>query len=292
MSDYLIKTLAYNGQIRAYAALTTETVSEAQRRHHMWPTAAAALGRTLTAGLLLGAMLKDEERLNIKIEGDGPLGAIVVDANAKGEVRGYVTNPQTHLDLNEKGKLDVSGAVGSNGTLSVVKDLGLKDYFTGQVPLVSGEIAEDFTYYLATSEQIPSSVGLGVLVNPDNTVQAAGGFIIQVLPGAEDSVISKIEDKLRNIKPVSTLIQEGYTPEQMLKEILDTDDLQVLETMPVRFKCRCSKERLADALISLGQEEITDILETEGQVQAVCHFCNEEYLFTAEELEKIKEQAE
>jgi len=291
MSDYLVKTLAYNGQIRAYAALTTETVSEAQRRHHLWPTAAAALGRTLTAGLLLGAMLKGAERLTVKIEGDGPLGAIVVDANAQGEVRGYVSNPQIHLELNADGKLDVSGAVGSTGTLSVVKDLGLKDYFTGQVPLVSGEIAEDFTYYLATSEQVPSSVGLGVLVNPDNTIRAAGGFIVQVLPGVEDQVISKIEANLKVLQPVTTLIQQGYTPEKILAAVLGTEDLQVLETMPVQFKCQCSKERLASALISLGQEEITDIIETDGQAQAFCHFCNEEYVFTLEELEKLRAEA-
>ncbi|NLP44937.1 MAG: Hsp33 family molecular chaperone HslO [Peptococcaceae bacterium] len=291
MSDYLVKSLAYNGQIRAYAALTTETVSEAQRRHHMWPTATAALGRTLTAGLMLGAMLKGEERLTIKIEGDGPLGAIVVDANAKGEARGYVSNPQTHLELNDKGKLDVSGAVGSNGTLSVVKDIGLRDFFTGQVPLVSGEIAEDFTYYLANSEQIPSSVGLGVLVNPDNTVQAAGGFIIQVLPGADDRVISKIEDRLQIIKPVSTMIQEGYKPERILTEILGTEDLQILERIPISYKCRCSKERLASALISLGKNEIADIIEKDGQAKALCHFCNEEYLFSVEELGRLRDEA-
>lgn len=168
MKDYLVKSLAFNGQVRAYAVKTTETVSEAQRRHYTWPTASAALGRAMTAGVMLGSMLKGEEKLTIKVEGGGPIGIILVDANSKGEVRGYVTNPQTHFDLNSQGKLDVARAVGTNGTLTIVKDLGLREHFTGQVPIVSGELGDDFTYYLVSSEQVPSSVGVGVLVNPDN----------------------------------------------------------------------------------------------------------------------------
>jgi len=291
MKDYLIKALAYQGEVRAYAVATTETVGEAQRRHYTWPTASAALGRSMTAGLMLGAMLKGEEKLTIKIEGGGPLGIILVDANAKGEVRGYVTNPQTHLDLNPQGKLDVSGAVGRDGMLSVVKDIGMQDYYTGQVPLVSGEIGEDFTYYLATSEQLPSSVGVGVLVNPDNTIQAAGGFIIQMLPGATEETISEIEERLKTIPPVSTMIQEGLVPEEILERILGQGNVQILEKMPVAFQCPCSKERISTALISLGKKEIEDIIETEGQAEAHCHFCNERYHFSQAELEGLKEEA-
>lgn len=291
MKDYLVKALGYNGQVRAYAAATTETVAEAQRKHYTWPTASAALGRTLTAGLMLGAMLKGEEKLTIKIEGGGPLGAILVDANAKGEVRGYVTNPQTHLELNEKGKLDVSGAVGADGMLSVVKDIGMREHFTGQVPLVSGEIGEDFTYYLAKSEQVPSSVGLGVLVNPDNSIQAAGGFIIQMLPGVKEENVEEIEQKLKTIIPVSQMIQQGLKPEEILEQLLGKGNVQFLEKMPVGFTCQCSKERIATALIGLGREEISDIIETEGQAEALCHFCNEKYQFSREELEKLRDEA-
>ncbi len=291
MKDYLIKALGYNGQVRAYAAMTTDTVGEAQHKHYTWPTASAALGRTMTAGLMLGAMLKGEEKLTIKIEGNGPLGLILVDANAKGEVRGYVTNPQTHLDLNPQGKLDVSGAVGTEGMLSVVKDIGLRDYFTGQVPLVSGEIGEDFTYYLAKSEQVPSSVALGVLVNPDNTIQASGGFMIQMLPGADEETITQIEKQLKTIPPVSKMIQEGLSPEEILENVLGKDNVQILEKMPVRFQCQCSKDRVTAALISLGKTEIEDIIETEGEAEAHCHFCNEKYHFTQEELEGLKEEA-
>ncbi|MCG1025125.1 MULTISPECIES: Hsp33 family molecular chaperone HslO [Dehalobacter] len=289
MNDYLVKALGYDGKVRAYAALTTETVGEAQRRHQTWPTASAALGRTLTAGLMLGAMLKGDEQLTVKIEGNGPLGIILVDANAYGEVRGYVTNPQTHLDLNRIGKLDVSGAVGSEGTLSVVKDLGMRDYFTGQVPLYSGEIGEDFTYYLVKSEQIPSSVGLGVLVAPDHTIQASGGFIIQLLPGTAEETISEIEEHLKTITPVSTMIQHGFTPEEMLEEILGKNNVQVLAKMPVKFQCQCSKERIGNAMISLGKEEIEEIIQTDGQAEAQCHFCNETYLFSREGLETLKD---
>lgn len=291
MNDYLVKALAYNGQVRAYAASTTETVGEAQRKHYTWPTASAALGRTMTAGLMLGSMLKGEEKLTIKIEGGGPLGVIVVDANAKGEVRGYVTNPQTHLGLNDRGKLDVGGAVGREGMLSVVKDIGMRDYFTGQVPLVSGEIGEDFTYYLAKSEQIPSSVSLGVLVNPDNSIQAAGGFMIQMLPGAEEETIAEIEKRLQTIRPVSRMIEEIMTPEQILEQILGKENVRFLEKIPVQFKCPCSKERIAKALISLGRNEIQSIIELQGQAEGLCHFCNEKYHFSEDELKKLQNEA-
>lgn len=292
MKDYLIKALGFEGQVRAYAVTTTETVGEAQRRHYTWPTASAALGRSMTAGVMLGAMLKGEEKLTIKVEGGGPIGVILVDSNAKGEVRGYVTNPQTHFDLNEHGKLDVRRAVGTEGMLSVVKDIGMREHFTGQVPLISGELGEDFTYYLVTSEQVPSSVGVGVLVNPDNSILAAGGFIIQLLPGAEEETISAIESRLKAIPPISKLIQKGLSPEDILEEILGKGNVKILEQIPVQFKCQCSRERIANALVSLGKAEIDDIIETEGKAEAQCHFCNETYQFSKEELKELSEEAQ
>ncbi|PJN90760.1 Hsp33 family molecular chaperone HslO, partial [Bacillus sp. mrc49] len=228
----------------------------------------------------------------IKIEGGGPIGSILVDSNAKGEVRGYVTHPQTHFDLNEHGKLDVRKAVGTEGLLTVVKDIGLRDNFSGQVPIVSGELGEDFTYYFATSEQVPSSVGVGVLVNPDNSILAAGGFIIQLLPGTSDETISKIESRLSTIEPVSKMIQRGLTPEEILTEILGEGNVNILEKMDVEFSCQCSRERIANALISLGKDEIRDIIETEGKAEAQCHFCNETYQFSKEDLEELEAETE
>ena len=291
MSDYLVKALAYNDQVRAYAVRSTETVGEAQRRHYTWPTASAALGRSLTATAMLGAMLKGDQKLTVKIDGGGPIGLILVDGNAKGEVRGYVTNPQTHFDLNEQGKLDVKRAVGTNGTLSVVKDIGMRDYFTGQVPLVSGELGEDFTYYLFNSEQVPSSVGVGVLVNPDNSILAAGGFILQLMPGVDDETITKIEKRLSEIPPISKLIEQGLTPEEILEELCGKDNVRIVEKMPISFTCTCSKDRFSNGIISLGKAEIEDMIETDGQAEAHCHFCNEKYLFSKEELEALLEEA-
>lgn len=289
--DYLIKALGYNDKVRAYAARTTDTVSEAQKRHQTWPTASAALGRSVTAGVMLGSMLKGDDKLTIKIEGGGPIGAILVDSNSKGEVRGYVTNPQTHFELNEKGKLDVARAVGTEGTLTIVKDLGLKNHFSGQVPIVSGELGEDFTYYLVTSEQVPSSVGVGVLVNPDNSILASGGFIIQLLPGTDDDTITKIEERLSKIEPISKLIQRGLTPEEILEEVLGKENVRVLEKLPVAFKCQCSKERIENAVVSLGADEIQSMIDEDGKAEAQCHFCNEVYLLTREDLEQLKREA-
>jgi molecular chaperone Hsp33 len=291
MEDYLVKALAFNGQVRAYAVRSTELVSEAQRRHYTWPTASAALGRAMTATVMMGAMLTGDDKLTVKIDGDGPLGHILVDGNAKGEVRGYVLNPQTHFDLNEHGKLDVRRAVGTTGTLTVVKDIGMRDFFTGQVPIVSGELGEDFTYYFSTSEQVPSSVGVGVLVNPDNSILAAGGFIIQLMPGTEDETITKIENHLKAMPPISKQIEKGLTPEELLEEILGDEPIKFLEKMPVSFTCTCSKERFGTAIISLGAEEIQDMIETDGQAEAHCHFCNEKFIFTKEELEELKKEA-
>jgi molecular chaperone Hsp33 len=287
MNDYLVRALAYEGSIRAFAVRTTEIVGEAQRRHQTWPTASAALGRTMTAAVMMGAMFKGEDKLTIKVEGNGPIGPMIVDSNAKGEVRGYVMNPQTHFDLNEVGKLDVRRAVGTEGTLTIVKDLGLRDFFTGQVPIVSGEIGEDFTYYFAVSEQVPSSVGLGVLVNPDNTILAAGGFIIQLMPGTDDETITILEERLNNMEPVSKMIEKGLTPEELLFEILGKDNVQILDSTPVSFECNCSKERFGSAIISLGEKEIRNMIEEDGGAEAHCHFCMENYQYSVEELESF-----
>ncbi|GLY12862.1 Hsp33 family molecular chaperone HslO [Pseudobacillus badius] len=291
MKDYLVKALAFDGQVRAYAVNTTETINEAQKKHYTWPTASAAMGRAMTAGVMMGAMLKGEEKITIKIEGGGPIGAILVDANSKGKVRGYVTNPQTHFDLNEQGKLDVRRAVGTEGMITVVKDVGLRDHFSGQTPIVSGELGEDFTYYFVASEQVPSSVGVGVLVNPDNSILAAGGFIIQIMPGAEEEVISVIEQKITAMAPISKLIEKGMSPEEILYYILGEENVKVLEEMPVQFECTCSKERFGNAIVSLGKKEIEEMIEEDGQAETQCHFCNEKYIFTKSELEQLKAAA-
>lgn len=292
MKDYLVRALCFNGNVRAFAARTTLTVGEAQRRHHSWPTATAALGRTLTAGVMMGAMLKGEDKLTVKVEGNGPAGAIIVDANAKGDVRGYISNPHVHLDLNPQGKLDVRGVVGTEGFITVVKDLGLRDMFSGQTPIISGEIAEDFTYYFASSEQIPSSVGLGVLVNPDNSVLAAGGFIIQLMPDCDEETISFIEQRLQKIEPISKMIEKGYTPEQVLHAVLGEENVQILNSMPVQFQCQCSKERFGSAIMSLGVQEIKEMIEEDGGAEAQCHFCMEKYYFTEQELQSLIDQIE
>lgn len=292
MTDYLVKALAFDGQVRAYAAITTKTINEAQQRHDTWPTASAALGRSMTAGVLMGAMLKGAEKLTIKIEGNGPLSPILVDSNSKGKVRGYVANPHIDFPLNNEQKLDVKRAVGTSGTLTVVKDLGLKDFFTGQVELVSGEIGDDFTYYFASSEQIPSSVGVGVLVNPDKTILAAGGFIIQLLPGTTEETINIIEQRLETMPQLSSIINDGANPEAILERLLGKEQLQILEKLPVSFECNCSKERFGNAIISLGKEEIKSMITEDGGAEAQCHFCQQQYIFTQTELEKFLEEVE
>lgn len=288
MEDYLVRALGYNGQVRAFAARTTEAVSEAQRRHNTWPIVSAALGRAMTASVMMGAMLKGEDKLTVKIEGNGPIGPIIIDADAKGDVRGFVTNGQVHFDLNEHGKLDVRAAVGTEGFLTVVKDLGMRDMFSGQTPIVSGEIAEDFTYYFATSEQVPASVGLGVLVNPDNTIQAAGGFILQLMPGCEEETIQAIEQHLGTIEPVSKMIEKGMTPEEILDAVLGKEgDVQILSSLPVKFQCQCSKERFSAAILGLGVKEIQAMIDEVGHIETQCHFCLETYHFSEVELQGL-----
>lgn len=285
--DYIVKSLAYDGEIRAYVALTTESVQEAQTRHYTWPTASAAMGRTMTATLLMGSMLKGEQKLTVTVDGKGPIGRIIADADAEGNVRAYVDKPQTHFPLNEQGKLDVRRAVGTDGSIQVVKDIGMKDYFSGASPIVSGELGEDFTYYFATSEQTPSSVGLGVLVNPDNSIKAAGGFIIQVMPGAKDETVTKLENAINNMQPVSKLIEQGLTPEGILKEILGEDNVQILETMQAQFECNCSHEKFLNAIKGLGEAEIQDMIKEDHGAEAICHFCGNKYNYSEAELEDL-----
>lgn len=287
MGDYLVRGLGFGGSVRAFAVDATEAVAEAQRRHKTWPTASAALGRAMTAGVMLGAMLKGGDKVTLKIQGGGPIGAILVDSDADGKVRGYVTNPQTQIESSIKGKLNVKGAVGTDGMLSIVKDLGMKENFTGQTPIVSGEIAEDLTYYFAVSEQVPSSVGLGVLVDTDNSILAAGGFIIQLMPDTDEETIAAIEKRLGQIEPVSTMIQRGLKPEEILEEVLGEGNVQILNEMPVKFECNCSKERFAEGILGLGEKEIREMIEEQGMAEAQCHFCLETYHYSKAELEAL-----
>lgn len=288
MSDYLVKSLAFDGQIRAYAVDATETVSTAQKLHDTWSAASAALGRSLVGTLLLAsASLQGDETMTVKINGNGPVGGIVVDGNANGTVKGYVQNPHVHLPLNDKHKIDVKGAVGTEGFLAVTKDLGLKEPFTGQVPLVSGELGEDFTYYLAKSEQIPSSVGLSVFVNSDNSIETAGGFMIQVMPGAKEETISQIEKRLAEIPMVSEMMRDGKKPEDVLNEILGAENVKVLDKMPVSYHCDCSRERFLGVLTSLPTDQLQEMADEDHGAEAVCHFCGKKYQFTEDELRKI-----
>ncbi|MEK4862830.1 redox-regulated molecular chaperone HslO [Bacillus sp. FSL E2-8895] len=290
MKDYLVKALAFNGEVRAYSVRTTNTVSEAQKRHDTWRTASAALGRSLTAGTMMGAMLKGEQKLTIKIEGNGPIGPILVDAHANGDVRGYVTNPHVDFEGTEQGKLRVYQAVGTEGFVTVIKDIGMREPFIGQSPIVSGELGEDFTYYFAVSEQTPSSVGVGVLVNGDDSVLAAGGFILQIMPGAQEETISFIEERLQQIPPVSQLIEQGLSPEELLYEVLGEDKVKVLETMDVQFNCTCSRERIESVLISLGKAELEQIRAEEEETEVHCHFCNERHKFAKEDITSLIEK--
>ncbi|MCZ8517592.1 Hsp33 family molecular chaperone HslO [Paenibacillus filicis] len=286
MQDYLIRATAYDGKVRAFAVKTKAIVEELRRRHNTTPTATAALGRTATAALMMGAMLKGEEKLTIQVKGGGPIGQIVVDANAKGEVRGYVDHPEAELPLNAIGKLDVAGVVGTDGFLYVIKDLGLREPYRGSVPIVSGELGEDFTYYFAKSEQTPSAVALGVLVDVDYTVKTAGGFIIQLLPGLKDEEISHIETELGKLPPITSLLDRGDTLEAILSSLLP--DVKVLErSEDIRFQCKCSRDRVEQTLISLGRSELEQILEEDGQAEIVCHFCNEAYHFSGDDLRSI-----
>ena len=291
MSDYIVRATAADNQIRAFAITSREMVERARQIHNTSPVATAALGRSLSAGAMMGSMMKGEEHLlTLQIRGDGPLGGITVTADSRAQVKGYVNEPAVLIPANEKGKLDVSGAIG-NGMLQVIRDLGMKEPYVGQTELQTGEIAEDLTYYFATSEQIPSSVGLGVLLNRDNTVCQAGGFIIQLMPYTEDKVIDALEQRLAGVSSVTELLNRGLTPEGILEELLGDLGLTVNDTIPTAFSCSCSKERVEKAIISIGSKEIREMIRDGKPIEVKCHFCNEAYSFQIEELKKILEKA-
>lgn len=273
-----------NQTVRIYAAITTELCQEAQNIHNAWPTSAAALGRTLTMAAIMSCTYKSGEHLSIKVRGDGPIGPITVEAS-DGKVRGFVHNPGVYLTYNN-GKLNVGAGVGKEGYIEVIKDLHMRQPFASTAELVSGEIAEDFAYYFAKSEQIPSSVGLGVLFNTESKVTAAGGFLIQVMPGCKEEYIAKLEEKLSTLKSCSTMISEGYSAEDIINEITD-GDYQILETKELAYECPCSKTRFTKGLMSLGKDEIKRILEEDHQASITCNFCNQKYEFTEEDLTQI-----
>lgn len=289
--DYLVRATAAHGQIRAFAATTKDMVEYARAAHDTSPVATAALGRTLTGGVMMGSMMKSStDLLTLQIKGDGPLGGIVVTADANGHAKGYVYHPHVLLPANAKGKLDVAGAVGK-GTLQVIRDLGLKEPYQGSCELVSSEIAEDLTYYFVISEQVPSSVGLGVLMDKDNTVRQAGGFILQLMPYTPDEVITRLEEKLANVQSVTGLLDKGMTPEAILTLLLGDMDLKINDRMDVTYHCDCSKERVAKALISIGRRDLWEMIHDGKPIETSCHFCNKKYVFTVEELQKLYEQA-
>ncbi|MBR6452706.1 MAG: Hsp33 family molecular chaperone HslO [Lachnospiraceae bacterium] len=288
MSDYIVRADAGDGQIRAFAASTREIVETARAAHDTSPVITAALGRLLTAGAMMGITLKgDTDLLTLQIGGTGPAKGLTVTADAKANVKGYAKNPRVMLPPNAKGKLDVSGALGV-GILSVIKDLGLKDPYVGQVELQTGEIAEDLTYYFATSEQVPSAVGLGVLMNKDNTVRQAGGFIIQLMPFADESLIAALEEKLSGLPPVTSLLDEGQTPEMLIETLLGDFDPRILETVPAKFSCNCDKKRVEKALIAVGKQELDEMIKDGEPVEVKCRFCNKAYTFGIDELKALR----
>ena len=291
MSDYIVRATAANSQIRAFAAVTTDMVETARQNHNTSPVATAALGRLLTGGAMMGAMMKGEkDLLTLRIHAGGPLQGITVTADSHGNVKGYVGNPDVCIPANSKGKLDVAGAVGV-GFMDVIKDMGLKEPYVGQVALQTSEIAEDLTYYFATSEQVPSAVGLGVLMNKDNTVRQAGGFIIQLMPGASEAVISALEEKIKEIHSITTLLDVGNTPETILQYILGDLGLEINEKLPAKFTCNCNKSRIEKALISVGKKDIQEMIDDGKPIEVNCHFCNKNYTFDVEELKEILEKA-
>lgn len=287
MGDYIVRATAANSQIRAFAATTRDLVEAARAAHNTSPVATAALGRLLTGGAMMGVMMKGEkDLLTLQIKAGGPLEGITVTADSKGNVKGYVGNPNVVIHANDKGKLDVAGAVGV-GFMNVIKDMGLKEPYVGQTVLQTSEIAEDLTYYFATSEQVPSSVGLGVLMEKDNTVKQAGGFILQLMPFTDEAVISRLEENLKKVTSVTALLEEGYSPQMLLEKLLEGFDMEINDTIPTQFYCNCSKERVERALISIGRKDIQEMIDEGKEIEMNCHFCNKNYTFTVEELKKI-----
>lgn len=289
--DYIVRATAADARIRAFACYTKDLVETARQAHNTSPVMTAALGRLLSAGVMMGSMLKgDKDILTLQIRGDGPGKGLTVTADSKGNVKGYPLVPDVILPANSVGKLDVAGALGQ-GMLSVIKDLGLKDPYVGQTELQTGEIAEDLTYYFAVSEQVPSCVGLGVLMEKDNTVRQAGGFVVQLMPFAEEEDIKRLEQNLSGISSVTSMLDEGRTPEQILELLLEGLEPEFMDAMPVHFACNCDKQRVAKALISLGREEISRMIADGEEIEINCHFCNSNYKFTVDELQEIYDLA-
>ncbi len=291
MNDYIVRATAANAQIRAFAMTSRALVEEARRIHNLSPVITAALGRLLTAGAMMGSMLKgDKDVLTMQIHCDGPVRGLAVTADAKANVKGTALEPQVMLPPNALGKLDVGGAMG-NGILSVIKDMGLKEPYVGQTQLQTGEIAEDLTYYFATSEQVPSAVGLGVLMEKDNTVRQAGGFIIQLMPSADDETINALEQKLKTMDSVTNILDAGSTPEQLLELLLGGLGLEINDTIPAQYYCDCSRERVERAIISIGKKDIQEMIDDGKQVEVRCQFCDKIYNFEVEDLEKMLAEA-
>lgn len=289
MADGLMRALAYDGQVRVSAVICTDAVETARQKHDAFPTAIAALGRTMASTLLLSWGLKGEGSITLRIFGDGPLGGVIVTGDAHGNIKGYVQEPQTDLPLNALGKLDVGGAIGE-GDLYITKDIGLKEPYTGSVPLVTGEIGDDVASYLMTSEQTPSVVSVGVLVNPDYSVAAAGGIIIQAMPGAEDAVLDDLEEKLKTARAVSGLIHEGADLQGIIANYLPGVAVQFLEEKAIQWHCNCSPERISGLLKSIGVEELEDMIEKDGETEVVCHFCSTHYQFDRDALTALLEE--
>lgn len=288
MSDYIVRATAADSQIRAFAITSKTMVETARQAHNTSPVVTAGLGRLLSAGAMMGTMMKGEkDLLTLQIKGDGPLKGMTVTANAQGYVKGYPEESQVILPANAQGKLDVGGAVG-NGILHVIKDMGLKEPYVGQTVLQTGEIAEDLTYYFATSEQVPSAVGLGVLMNKENTVKQSGGFIIQLMPFTDEEVIERLEKKISEIKSVTEMLEEGMTPENILEEILGDLQLEITDVMETGFRCDCSKERVARALATIGKKDMDEMIADNEPIEVKCHFCNTEYRFGVDELKEIR----
>ena len=288
--DYIVRATAAGGQVRAFAATTRETVEYARKAHNTSPVATAALGRLLTGGLMMGVMMKgDNDILTLQIQGSGPINGITVTADSHGHVKGYVGNPEVLIHANDKGKLDVAGAIGP-GFLNVIMDMGLKEPYNGQVMLQTSEIAEDLTYYFATSQQVPSAVGLGVLMEHDNAVKQAGGFIVQLMPFAEEKTISQLEKNIAKVNSVTGLLEQGYTPETMLEYLLEDMDMTINDTIDASFYCNCSKERVSRALISVGKKELKSMINDGKPIELNCHFCNTNYTFSVEEIKELYRQ--
>ena len=291
MNDYIIRGTAANDQVRFFAAYTKDVVETARQKHNTSPVATAALGRLLTAGAMMGSMCKnDSDVITLQIQCSGPIGVLTVTADSKANVKGYVNNPDVMLPPSKEGKLDVGKAL-DLGVLTVIKDIGLKEPYSGQTNLITGEIAEDLTYYFASSEQIPTSVALGVLMNKENTVRQAGGFMIQMMPFASDEVITALEERLKDFTSVTSHLDRGETPEDMMAELFEGMDMTIEDKIPTEFYCNCSKERVSRAVISVGKKELADMIEEGKPIEVNCHFCNSHYNFSVEELEEMLKAA-